>query len=437
MNYQDLWNQTLDELSKSLSESAFFETFNETKKVLKEENGIIYILTPSTYIKHKINNIYLNTISGILAKLTDKKLKFKFVCADEIQKDSPITPVTKLRTNNLNPNNTFESLVIGESNRLAYITASKVAEHPGIFVNPLYIFGGVGLGKTHLMQSVGNFILENDLDTKILYIQASEFLMDYSRAAKDQNMAAFDEKYSNLDVLLVDDIQMLESGKKSQQEFFKLFNDMIGNQKQIIITSDCPASKLSGIMERLTSRFQMGVTVDIRQPDLNQRVNILKRKAAESTDKVLSEEVLTYIAENFTDNVRELEGGLNRVLWYAEVYNTTPNLNVTKEALEVLIKAKKNNPNQNYENVLSVTANTYNVSVTDLMGNSRNSKFVLPRHICMYILKNQYNFTYSRIGSILNGRDHTTVMNGVQKIENEIQTNQELKTAIENIIKKV
>lgn len=374
MNYQDLWNQTLDELSKSLSESAFFETFNETKKVLKEENGIIYILTPSTYIKHKINNIYLNTISGILAKLTDKKLKFKFVCADEIQKDSPITPVTKLRTNNLNPNNTFESLVIGESNRLAYITASKVAEHPGIFVNPLYIFGGVGLGKTHLMQSVGNFILENDLDTKILYIQASEFLMDYSRAAKDQNMAAFDEKYSNLDVLLVDDIQMLESGKKSQQEFFKLFNDMIGNQKQIIITSDCPASKLSGIMERLTSRFQMGVTVDIRQPDLNQRVNILKRKAAESTDKVLSEEVLTYIAENFTDNVRELEGGLNRVLWYAEVYNTTPNLNVTKEALEVLIKAKKNNPNQNYENVLSVTANTYNVSVTDLMGNSRNSK---------------------------------------------------------------
>lgn len=437
MNYQDLWNQTLDELSKSLAETAFNETFSETKKVIKEENGIIYVLTPSTYIKTKINNLYLSMIANILAKLTNQKVKFKFVCDDEVKKDKPLTPVTKLRTNNLNPNYTFESLVIGESNRLAYITATKVAEHPGIFVNPLYIFGGVGLGKTHLMQAVGNFILENNMDSKILYIQASEYLMDYSRAAKDQNMAPFDEKYADLDILLVDDIQMLESGKKSQQEFFKLFNDMISAQKQIIITSDCPASKLNGIMDRLTSRFQMGVTVDIRQPDLPQRVNILKRKAKETTDKELSEEVLTYIAENFIDNVRELEGGLNRVLWYSEVYNTTPSLNVAKEALEVLIKSHKNGPNKNYENALSVTASNYNISVTDLIGKSRNSKYVLPRHICMYILKEHFDLPYARIGVILNGRDHTTIMNGVQKIKNEIETNSELKNAIENILKKV
>lgn len=437
IEYQDLWNKTLDKLSKSFSESTFSETFSEVKKVIKEENNIIYVLTPSPFIQRRINTAYYETVNNILKDLTDKKLKYKFVCEDEIKKEPIITKAQKLRTNNLNPNYTFDALVVGESNRLAYITSTKVVEHPGVFVNPLYIFGGVGLGKTHLMQAIGNFIMEDNLNSKILYIQASDYLMDYTRALRNQDMASFEEKYADLDVLLVDDIQMLESGKKSQQEFFKLFNEMITRQKQIVITSDCPASKLSGIMDRLTSRFQQGVTVDIKQPDLNQRVEILKKKARETTEKVIPDEVLTYIAENFIDNVRELEGGLNRVLWYSEVYNTPFTLSTAKEALEVLIKAKKNNPNQNYENALSVTANTYNISVTDLIGNSRNAKYVLPRHICMYILKTHYNMTYTRIGVILNGRDHTTVMNGVQKIENDLPNNPELKTVIDNILKKV
>ena len=230
---------------------------------------------------------------------------------------------------------------------------------------------------------------------------------------------------------------MLEKGKSSQEEFFKLFNNMISKQKQIVITSDCPASKLNGIMDRLTSRFQMGITVDIKQPDLNQRINILKRKLAETTEKTIDDEVLQYIAENFTDNVRELEGALTRVLWVSEVYNTKPNLQMAIDALEILIKAKKPSVNQNYENALSIIANMYSISVADLLGNSRNSKYVLPRHIAMYILKNNYKLTYSRIGSILNGRDHTTVMNGCTKIANDIKTNPELKMAIDSILKKV
>lgn len=435
-DYQSLWNDTLDRLSRNLSENTFLETFGEVKHVMKEENGIIYVLVPSTYIKSKINSVYIRQIGSILASLTTKKLKFKFVCEDELKKEKPLT-FSKISKNNLNENYTFESFVIGDSNRLGYFTAMKVADNPGTFVNPLYIFGGVGLGKTHLMQAIGNYISESDLNNKILYVQANEYLEDYGKATRDNTMREFEEKYEDLDVLLVDDIQMLEKGKSSQEEFFKLFNNMISKQKQIVITSDCPASKLNGIMDRLTSRFQMGITVDIKQPDLNQRINILKRKLAETTEKTIDDEVLQYIAENFTDNVRELEGALTRVLWVSEVYNTKPNLQMAIDALEILIKAKKPSVNQNYENALSIIANMYSISVADLLGNSRNSKYVLPRHIAMYILKNNYKLTYSRIGSILNGRDHTTVMNGCTKIANDIKTNPELKMAIDSILKKV
>lgn len=435
-DYQSLWNDTLDKLAHNLSENTFAETFGEVKYVMKEENGIIYVLTPSTYIKSKINSVYIRQIAEILASLTTKKLKFKFVCEDELKKEKPLS-FSKISKNNLNENYTFESFVIGDSNRLGYLTAMKVADNPGTFVNPLYIFGGVGLGKTHLMQAIGNYIQESDLNNKILYVQANEYLEDYGKATRDNTIKAFEEKYENLDVLLVDDIQMLEKGKSSQQEFFKLFNNMISRQKQIVITSDCPASKLSGIMDRLTSRFQMGITVDIKQPDLNQRINILKRKLAESAEITMDDEVLNYIAENFTDNVRELEGALTRVLWVAEVYNTKPTLQMAAEALDILIKAKKPTVNQNYENALSVIANMYSISVVDLLGNSRNAKYVLPRHIAMYVLKKHYKLTYSRIGAILNGRDHTTIMNGCNKIENDLQNNEQLRMAIDSILKKV
>ncbi|MDE6660370.1 MAG: chromosomal replication initiator protein DnaA, partial [Anaeroplasmataceae bacterium] len=360
---------------------------------------------------------------------------FKFVCDGEIQPKKKKEVI--FNKNNLKSNYTFDSLVVGDSNRLSYYTGLKVAEQPGEVVNPLYIFGGVGLGKTHLMHAIGNQLVENNKDNNVLYIQANDFITDYTRAVQAQNMATFYDKYENLDVLLVDDIQMLAQGNKSQQEFFKLFNDLIGRKKQIVITSDCPAKKLVGIMDRLTSRFQMGLNVDIQQPDLSQRVNILKRKLEENSNKQLDEKILNFIAENFVDNVRELEGGLNRVLWYSEVYNKEPTLELAKEALEVLIKAQKAQGKNNYEAALSVISNTYSISTADLLGKARNAKYVLPRHIAMYILKTHYDFTYSKIGVIFNGRDHTTVMSGCLKIEEELKSNAQLKMAIDTILKKI
>lgn len=436
--YQSLWNDTLEKLSQNLSDLTFNQTFNDVKHVVKEENGVISVLTPTTFVKKKINTMYAPQIAEILETLTTKKLKFKFVTEDELKITKQIQPAfTKFSKHNLNENYTFESFIVGDSNRLAYISAMKVADNPGIAANPLYIFGSVGLGKTHLMQAIGNYISETDLNNKILYVQANEYLEDYVKATRDKKMQAFEEKYENLDLLLVDDIQMLEKGKNSQDEFFKLFNNMINRQKQIVITSDCPASKLNGIMERLTDRFKSGMTVDIKQPELNQRINILKRKLAESTEMSIDDDVINYIAENFTNNVRELEGALTRVLWVAEVYGSKPTLATAVEALDILLKAKKPNLNQNYEDALSVIANMYGISVVDLLGNSRSSKYVLPRHISMYVLKNHYKLTYSKIGAILNGRDHTTVMNGCNKIENDLKSNEQLKMAIDAILKKV
>ncbi len=437
--YQSLWNETITKLNEMLDENNFQDTFGDVKYVSKEENGVIYVITPSPYIKNKINTLYSRTISEILASITNKKLKFKFVCEDELNaravKQQPAFPI--INKHNLNENYNFESFVVGESNRMSYLTATKVAENPGTIFNPLYIFGGVGLGKTHLMQAIGNYIADSDVNNKILYVQANEYLEDYGKAIRDNNMKAFEEKYENLDVLLVDDIQMLEKGKSSQQEFFKLFNNMTERQKQIVITSDTPPAKLNGIMERLTSRFQMGLTVDIKQPDYNQRVQILKRKLLETSQVQVSDDVINYIAENFVNNVRELEGALTRVLWQAEILNTTPNIQIAKDTLEILINAQIKDDNANYENALSVIADFYSISVADLLGKARNQKYVLPRHIAMYLLKNHYNLTYSKIGAIFNGRDHTTVMNGCQKIEQDLDTNHELKMAVDSIVKKI
>lgn len=442
IKYQELWNSVLDKLSQNYAPQTFEQTFGEVKKVVKFENGILSVLTPSRRIKTSINNVYYKNIESIISKLTTEKIRIKFICEDEVTVNKTVPAFTQFSKNNLNLNFTFESLVVDDFNRMGYLTGLKVADNPGTFVNPLYIFGSVGLGKTHLMQAIGNYISETNLDYKIVYVQANDYLVDYTRATRDNNMLAFEEKYGNIDVLLVDDIQMLTDKTGTQQEFFKLFNEMTNNNKQIVITSDCPASKLNGFMDRLTSRFQMGVTVDIKQPDQNQRVKILKRKIEETTDKKIDEDVIEYIAEKFTDNVRELEGALQRILLYSEFQftdsiDTNINLKMAKEALDVLIKSKKPVKNNNYENALSVIASMYNINVVDIIGSSRNSKYVLPRHIAMYILKTKYDLTFSKIGKILNGRDHTTIMNGYNKIDSELKTNEQLKMAIEAIMKKV
>lgn len=443
-NYQELWNDVISILKNKLSEETFNNTFTDVKKVYKEENGVLFVIVPSVYIKTTINAVHYKNLSNILDELSTKKLRLKFILEDEIKKEDAKVIANKpaLVINNLNQNFTFESFVLGASNRAAYLAASRVAENPGSSsktgFNPLYIFGGVGLGKTHLMQAIGNYIQDTNIDYKILYIQAYDYYTEYSKASRDKNWDAFEEKYSNIDVLLIDDIQMLEGKKETQTQFFQLFNDMVLNGKQVVITSDRPADKLNNFMDRLYTRFQDGDIENINQPDLPQRINILKRKVAEQTTKNVPDDVITFIAETFTNNVRELQGALTRVLNYSEFFNQEINLDMAKESLDVLIKSNKSNADNNYQNCLSVIANWYGISVADILGASRANKVVLPRHIAMYILKTKYDLSYSKIGNILNGRDHSTIINGCNKIENDLKNNQELIVkSIDAILKKL
>jgi len=438
VEYQDLWNAVRDELEKELAPQSFQQTFGDVKRVIKYENGIIYVLTPSPYSRRTINTIYYKTVNSMIKNHTKDNLRFKFVAEDEIKIENKNVVTKQFSKNDLNQNFTFESFVVGDSNRLAVLTSLKVADNPGVVYNPLYIFGGVGLGKTHLMQAIGNYISEQNIDSRILYVQANDYLSDYTRAIRDNNLAGFEEKYENIDVFLIDDIQMLTDKNQTQQQFFKLFNDLDNKNKQIVITSDRPADKLNGFMDRLTTRFVKGGVVDINQPDFNQRVNILKKKAQEFSQVQVDDEIINYIAENFINNVRELEGALNRIFLYSEMDSSRPlNLALAKEALEILLKNKKVNNEQNYDDVLSVISSMYSVSVSDILSSSREAKFTIPRQIAMYILKERYKLTYQKIGNILNGRDHSTVMSGYNKISDELKYNEELKLAVDAILKKV
>lgn len=234
--YQDLWTKTKDYLATCFNETTFNDTFAKVCDVVKFQNNVIYVLVPDNYIKTKINHMYIEKINAVLNTFTTEKLKFKFVCENEIKKEeTPISTNNRLYLNHLNENHSFESFVVGESNNFAYRICLNVAEQPAFIANPLYIFGGVGLGKTHLMQAIGNYILDKDLNKKVLYVQANDFIVDYSKSTQSGNMDSFNEKYDDLDCLLVDDIQMLEIGKKSQQEFFKLFNDLINRKNKLLL----------------------------------------------------------------------------------------------------------------------------------------------------------------------------------------------------------
>lgn len=444
-DFQLIWEQLMDKLETSYENEVFNEiikpcNFHEFK------NGSFVIIAPNEFCKTRLNRLHIQKFNDLIASLIPEQLvKVKFITKDDIKEENTfIKPEPNLKNkyrNNLNANYNFDNYVVGQSNMFAFRMAMKVADQPGAVANPFYIFGSVGLGKTHLMEGIGNYILDNDVTKRVLYVKASEFMEDYTKMCNGSfDNDEFNEKYRNLDVLLIDDIQTLEIGKKSQLEFFKIFDILYSDNKQIVITSDRPAKELN-IMERLTSRFEVGLTVDIQTPNLEHRVNIIKKKLAESGFEQVMDEVCVFIAENFTNNIRELEGAVNRLTQYCMALNLEINVDNTKEALAALItNAKKNNNGANkdiYDDIIATIADFYNLSVNEIVGKSRNGKIVLARQIAMYILKNNYGLAYKKIGSFFGGKDHSTVISSVEKIENEITNNRDIKLAIDTILRKI
>lgn len=448
--YEQLWQQILQTLKATYGEETFNDLFGNLNQIYKYQNNHIYIMVDDEFTKKRINQLHLAKINNLAKKyLEDEKVDFIFITnEDEVFsagkiKNLQVDSGPGYYSSNLNKNYTFTNYIVGRSNNYASKIAMIVADQLGVAHNPLYIFGDVGLGKTHLMQAIGNYAIEKDINTKVLYAKTSEFIEDYTRNLRTNSIQKFYDKYWNADVLLIDDVQMLTNANKSQAQFFKLFDYFYDNNKQIVITSDKPASKLD-IMERLSSRFGWGLSIDIKAPDLEHRINILKAKLISSYNPDEYEDVpkdaLEYIAGVFVTNVRELESALRRAITYCKVWDLEPSVKNFKIALEPLVSTRSMTDNlneNNYDKLQSIVSDFYGITVDDLIGKKRNYKYTLPRHISMFLIKDLYDLPYTRIGELFGNRDHTTVLSACNKIENDLETDIELRHAINTVLKKL
>ena len=406
--FEYVWQGVLEELHETYDLEIYDELFKPLSGVVDVSDNYLYVVTPSHYVQSRINKLYLSKINSIAQGLYKKnKIGFKFVLEEELNQknslnNSNVSLENRYRSGDINANFSFRNFVVGKSNRFAFQMALKVADQPGAVANPFYIFGDVGLGKTHLMQAIGNYILDDNIETVVLYQKASDFLENYVSKVTSNRMDEFNELYRDVDVLLIDDIQQLSDKKNTQMEFFKVFDYLTNKNKQIVLTSDKPANELKNMMSRLTSRFQQGLVVDISVPDLEHRVEILRKKLLLETPDSLGnveDDVLEFIASYFTTNIRELEGALKRVLYYCLISNIPVTVENAEEALEPLIKTRKqtNSVSENdYDKILSVTAEYYGVSVHDMVGASRKSIYTLPRHRYVFD-KMKYNLLLKQL----------------------------------------
>lgn len=450
-DYQTIWNSVLNKLHESLTDKVYSEVFSDVKEVLKFEKDYIYVVVPNQLIKFRIESFYLNKINDIVSDLYSIKVGFKFILEKDVdrslekQQDQEFIPTSQKVGRNLSSLYRFESFVVGESNRYAYLTATKVADNCGSFCNPLYIFGDVGLGKTHLMNAIGNFVLDNNINLNVIYVSCQKFSEDYFLATSTKNperIEQFYNKYNNADLLLIDDVQFLEGKTGTQEEFFKIFEHLVSLNKQIVLTSDRPANNLKNVMARLKSRFTMGICVDIKQPDESLLINVLKNKLSFLIEnpEVVPEEVLKCLASYYSTNIRDLEGALRTYVNYCLCMNKDFNLTSLEESLDRLIPKSLDSLGTSkviFDNIAAEISSYYKISVEDLISSSRKQQQVYARQMLMYIAKNNFNLTIKFIGDNLGGRDHSTILHGIDKIADDIKKNTMVKQDYDFLSKRI
>ena len=338
----------------------------------------------------------------------------------------------------LNPKYIFDTFIVGNNNKFAQAAALAVAESPGDTYNPLFIYGGAGLGKTHLMHSIAHYIIEHDENSKVLYVTSEEFtneLIETIRNGNNSAMSKFREKYRNIDVLLVDDIQFIIGKESTQEEFFHTFNALHSAGKQIILTSDKPPKDMETLEDRIRSRFEWGLIADIGTPDYETRMAILRRKV-EADDMKLSDEILNYIATNIKSNIRELEGALNKLLAYSNLEKTDITMEIAMKELQNIITPDK--PREiTPQLVIEVVTEHFNISLDQMISKNRSNEIARPRQIAMYLCKNMTDIPLDSIGQLLGGRDHSTIIHGIKKIADEYESNENTRNLIETIKKKI
>jgi len=443
MTKEDLWGAVLAQIQLNISQANFNTWFKDTEIVFISDSEII-ISVPNSFAKewleNKYNKIILKTINEIDGYKI-KTVKYTITTKEPLKVKKPINESlnsNQLEFNelkidsetNLNPKYIFDNFVVGPFNELPHAAAQAVAQNPGTLYNPLFIYGGVGLGKTHLMQAIGNAILKNFNNKKVKYVSVEKFTSEVVSSIRNKTMDEFKAKYREVDVLIIDDVQFLSGKEKTQEEFFHTFNSLYEKDKQIIISSDRPPRSIQALAERLRSRFEGGMITDVSSPDIETRLAILKTKAQEkNTD--FSEEVYNYIAKNIQKNIRELEGALNKLIAHQKLGNQVIDLQkaevILKESIQSSVKTITP------QKIIKAVSQFYDLKEKDLIEKSRKKEIVKPRQIAMYLLRKELNCSFPFIGQKFGGKDHTTVMHSCEKISKEIKNNESLKEEIELI----
>lgn len=447
------WEEILDFFKKEFElTDVSFKIWIEPLKVHSVNNGVVTLLVKDDIMMDYLQKKYYKPLKFSIQEVTGEQLDLQFVhennadsintSSDNLYKASygnaaPILNAKRLEAN-LNANYTFDNFVIGSSNEFAAAYALAVAESPGKSYNPLFIYGGVGLGKTHLMHSIGNYILDENNDAKIRCVTSETFTNEAINAilSKDQSvMTNFREKYRNLDVFLIDDIQFIIGKERSQEEFFHTFNSLYETGKQIVISSDKSPKEITTLEERLRTRFEMGLTVDISAPEYETRMAILMKKA-EIEGYNIDNEIFEYIANNIKSNIRELEGALTKIVAFSRVSKTPINIELAKEVLKDIISPEENKeitPSL----IIKTVADHFNISPDDMCSKKKSQDIVYPRQIAMYLCRILTETSLQSIGTALGRKDHTTVMHALEKIGNEVKINESTKNTIEVIKKKI
>lgn len=439
------WDNIINNLKEEFDISnVSFKTWIVPLKPMSLEDGQLNIYTPDDKFVPYLNKKYSDMFNVTIEEVTGLECSVAFQSTLE-EEPAPASEVKKEPINtqaankaNLNPRYTFDTFVVGANNNLAHAASLAVAESPAEIYNPLFIYGGVGLGKTHLMHSIGHFILKNNPNAKVLYVTSEKFtneLIDAIRNKNNISTTEFREKYRNIDVLLIDDIQFIIGKESTQEEFFHTFNTLHEAKKQIIISSDKPPKEIETLEERLRSRFEMGLTVDIQSPDYETRMAILRKKE-EMEGYNIDNEVIKYIATNIKSNIRELEGALTKIVALSKLNKKEINIELAEEALKDLIS-----PNASREItpelIINIVADHFGISTVDIASQKRNKDIVYPRQVAMYLCRDMTATPLQTIGKYLGNRDHTTIIHGCEKIDAEIPKNDSLKNTIDILKKKI
>lgn len=456
MNVDIIWTNFLKQIKDELTSLSFDTWFKDTK-LYKLDDGKAYIIVPMPIHKKHLMDNYSTIIISKLNEITDTNFDLVFILQDEVVEEEKKKISTNIVDNNFSPgvpNNfvnsnlnkkyNFDNFIVGNSNKFAHAAALSVAENPGNMYNPLFIYGNSGLGKTHLMHAIGNYIVENS-NRKVLYVNSDQFIEDFVGTSKRDDKGTnfnyidfFKNKYRNIDVLIIDDIQFLGGATQTQQEFFHTFNTLYNDSKQIIISSDRSPDDLKLLEDRLRTRFCWGLTVNIFPPDFSLRTEILKKKIlAGNFEKEIPEDVIEYIASNIGTDVRQLEGSITRLVAYSTIMGgASITLDLAIEALKDFI-SKGISEKNDIHRIQKIVSEYFQISVEDIRSKKRSSNISFPRQIAMYLCRAMTSESFPKIGTEFGGKDHSTVMHSVEKIEKEIKVNKDLFNIIEKLKKDI